>query len=89
MYGTIILREKENLFKNQLIHLLYLQPSHPHLLPLLPLSCSLILENSWKFPACPVFEKPPSNAGEAGSIPGWETKISHAAGATKPQCSQK
>ena len=26
----------------------------------------------------PVFKNMPSNAGDAGSIPGWETKIVHA-----------
>ena len=27
----------------------------------------------------------PSNAGDAGSIPGWETKIPHAAGQVSPR----
>ena len=30
------------------------------------------------FPGGPVVENPPSNAGDAGSIPGWGTKIPHA-----------
>ena len=55
----IPLEKRKNLYQNQLVHLLYHQPSHPHL-SLLPLSCSLILEHSWKFPGCPVVEKPPS-----------------------------
>ena len=32
------------------------------------------------FPGGPVVKNPPSNAGDAGSIPGWGTKIPHAAG---------
>ena len=28
----------------------------------------------------PVFKKPPSNAGDVGSIPAWGTKIPHASG---------
>ena len=35
---------------------------------------------SWDFPVGPVVKNPPSNAGDAGSIPGWGTKIPHAAG---------
>ena len=32
------------------------------------------------FPGGPVVKNPPSNAGDVGLIPGWETKIPHAAG---------
>ena len=32
------------------------------------------------FPGGAVVNNPPSNAGDRGSIPGWGTKISHAAG---------
>ena len=32
------------------------------------------------FPGSPVVKNPPYNAGDAGSIPGWVTKIPHAAG---------
>ena len=32
------------------------------------------------FPGGPVVKNPPSNAGDAGSIPGWGTKIPHALG---------
>ena len=34
----------------------------------------------WDFPGGPVVKNPPSNAGDAGSIPGRETRIPHAAG---------
>ena len=34
----------------------------------------------WDFSGGPVVENSPSNAGDAGSIPGWGTKIPHAAG---------
>ena len=30
------------------------------------------------FPGAPVVKTPPSNAEDAGSIPGWGTKIPHA-----------
>ena len=30
------------------------------------------------FPGGPVVKNPPSNAGDAGSIPGWRTKRPHA-----------
>ena len=33
---------------------------------------------SWVFPGSPVVKNLPSNAGDAGSIPGQETKISYA-----------
>ena len=33
----------------------------------------------------PVVKNLPSNAGDAGSIPGWGTKIPHAAGQLSPR----
>ena len=36
------------------------------------------------FPGGPVVKSPPSNAGDAGSIPGWGTKIPHATGQLGP-----
>ena len=36
------------------------------------------------FPGGPVVKNPPSNAGDAGSIPGQETKILHSAGQRSP-----
>ena len=36
------------------------------------------------FPGGPVVKNPPSNAGDAGSIPGWETRLSQAAGQLSP-----
>ena len=36
------------------------------------------------FPGAPVVKNPPCNAGDAGSIPGQETKISHAAEQLSP-----
>ena len=38
------------------------------------------------FPGGPVVKNPPSNAGDVGSIPGWGTKIPHAAEKLKPAC---
>ena len=43
-------------------------------------------QNLWDFPGGPVVETPPTNAGDAGSIPGQETKISHAMGQVSPFC---
>jgi len=34
----------------------------------------------WDFPGGPVVKNPPCNAGDMGLIPGWGTKIPHAAG---------
>ena len=34
----------------------------------------------WDFPGGPVVKNLPSNAGDAGSIPGWGTKIPYAVG---------
>ena len=39
---------------------------------------------SWDFPGGPVVKNPPSNARDAGSIPGWGTKIPHAVGQLSP-----
>ena len=36
------------------------------------------------FPSGPVAKNPPSIAGDAGLIPGWGTKIPHAAGQLSP-----
>ena len=36
------------------------------------------------FSGGPVVKNPPSNAGDAGSIPGWGTKILHATGQLSP-----
>ena len=33
----------------------------------------------------PVVKNPPSNAGDAGSIPGWGTRFPHAAGQVSPR----
>ena len=30
--------------------------------------------NYWDFPGGPMVKNPPSNEGDVGSIPGWETK---------------
>ena len=40
--------------------------------------------NMGDFPGGPVVNNPPSNAGDAGSIPGWGAKIPHAAGQLNP-----
>ena len=39
----------------------------------------------WDFPGGPVAKNPPSNAGDAGSIPGRGTKIPHAAEHLSPR----
>ena len=41
----------------------------------------------WDFAGGPVVKNPPSNAGDAGSIPGRGTKIPHAAGQLSPRAS--
>ena len=41
-------------------------------------------EGEGDFPGGPVVENPPSNAGDAGSIPGQGTKIPHALGQLSP-----
>ena len=38
------------------------------------------------FPGSPVVKNPPSSEGDVGSIPGWGTKIPHAAGQLSPTC---
>ena len=35
-------------------------------------------------PGCPVVKNPSCNAGDAGSIPGWGTKIPYATGQLSP-----
>ena len=37
------------------------------------------------FPGSPVVKNPPSNAGDAGSIPDWGTKIPHVPGRLSPR----
>ena len=37
------------------------------------------------FPGGPVVKNPPSNAGDADSIPGWGTKTPHAEGQLSPR----
>ena len=41
--------------------------------------------SSWDFPGGPLVKNPPSNAGDAGSIPGQGTKIPHARGQLSPR----
>ena len=41
--------------------------------------------NNRDFPGGPVVKNPPTNAGNAGSIPGRGTKIPHAAGQLSPR----
>ena len=43
----------------------------------------------WDFPCGPVVKNPPSNAGDAGSIPGQGTKIPHAVGQLRPAPQRK
>ena len=38
----------------------------------------------WDFPGVLVVKNPPTNAGDVGLIPGWETKIPHATGQLSP-----
>ena len=49
------------------------------------LICSLIERYLGDFPGGPVVKNPPSSAGDAGSIPGQGTKISHAVGQLSPR----
>ena len=42
----------------------------------------VINDQHWDFPGGPVVKNLPCKAGDMGSIPGWGTKIPHAA--TKP-----
>ena len=39
----------------------------------------------WDFPGGPVVKNPPSNAGDAGLIPGRGTKLPHATGQLSPR----
>ena len=41
------------------------------------------------FPGCPVVKNLPSNAGDMGLIPGWGTKIPHAAGQLSPHATTR
>ena len=42
--------------------------------------CVHIKKSNKDFPGGLVVKNPPSNAGDAGSIPGWGTRIPHATG---------
>ena len=44
---------------------------------------------SGESPGGPVVRNPPSSGGDSGSIPGWGTKIPHAAGQLSPHASAK
>ena len=44
---------------------------------------------SWDFPGGPVVKTSPSNAGGAGSIPGWGAKIPHASWPKNQNIKQK
>ena len=44
----------------------------------------VLIKDSRDFPGGPVVKNLPSNAGDAGLIPGQGTKIPHAAGQLKP-----
>ena len=48
------------------------------------LRCLLSENEEGDFPGGPVVKNPSCNAGDAGSIPGWGTKILHAAGQLSP-----
>ena len=48
------------------------------------LSGSLSIKNNRDLPGGPVVKNPPSNAGDAGSIPGQGTEIPHATGQLSP-----
>ena len=47
--------------------------------------CSLKSWSTGNFPAGPVVKNLPSNAGDAGSIPGRGTKIPHTVGQVSPR----
>ena len=66
----------------QALHYLLLHPLPVHQGPLCPRRSSLSLPWDFKtagrdFPGGRVVENLPCNAGDAGSIPGWRTKIPH------------
>ena len=44
-----------------------------------------VFKDGREFPGGAVVKNPPSNAGDAGSIPGKGTKIPHAAGQISPR----
>ena len=44
----------------------------------------LTISKSGDFPGGPVVKNPPSNAGDAGSIPGRGSKVTHAMGQLSP-----
>ena len=41
------------------------------------------------FPGGPVVKNLPSNAGDKGLIPGWETKVPHASGQLSPHATTR
>ena len=43
----------------------------------------IIITKSWDFPGVPMVKSSPSSSGDAGSIPGWGTKILYVKGVTK------
>ena len=45
----------------------------------------IVETNMGDFPGGPVVKNPPSNAGDAGSIPGWGTEIPHTTGQLSPR----
>ena len=53
-------------------------------LPLKAIVLFIYKRKHWDFPGGPVVKKPPSYAGDTGSIPGRRTKIPHAAGQLSP-----
>ena len=51
----------------------------------------LVFKNKYfgGLPSDPVVKNPPSNTGDAGSIPGWGTKSPHAAGQLSPRATTR
>ena len=45
--------------------------------------------NTQDFPGGPGVKKLPSNAGDTGSIPGWESRIPHAPGQLRPRAATR
>ena len=50
---------------------------------------STIKNRTRDFPGGPMVKNPPSNAGDAGSIPGQGTKIPHAMGQLNPHAATR
>ena len=68
-------------FHNELVLLF---TSRKRLLKKKKLNSPIKRQSGWDFPGGPVVKNLPYNAGDAGSIPGQGTKISHAAGQLSP-----